>query len=63
MCHDNFEVQLNPRINFICGKNGSGKSAIQTAVAVGLGGKALATNRGSAMRSKYFHSVIVQDVL
>uniref|UniRef100_A0A1B6G830 Rad50/SbcC-type AAA domain-containing protein n=1 Tax=Cuerna arida TaxID=1464854 RepID=A0A1B6G830_9HEMI len=50
MCHDNLEVKLNSRINFICGKNGSGKSAIQTAIAVGLGGKALATNRGTSMK-------------
>ncbi|XP_054268825.1 structural maintenance of chromosomes protein 6 [Macrosteles quadrilineatus] len=55
MCHDNLEVQLNPRINFVIGKNGSGKSAIQTAVAVGLGGSALATNRGSSIKDLIKH--------
>lgn len=47
MCHGNFEIEFNPRINFISGANGSGKSAIQTAIAIGLGGQASKTNRSS----------------
>lgn len=52
MCHDNLKVILNPLINFVIGKNGSGKSAVQTAIAVGLGGKAVSTNRGSSIKGK-----------
>lgn len=53
MCHGNFEIEFNPRINFISGVNGSGKSAIQTAVAIALGGTASKTNRGSKIESKH----------
>lgn len=50
-CHDNLEVNLNKNVNFIVGRNGSGKSAILTALVVGLGGRASDTNRGSSLRS------------
>ncbi|XP_068626788.1 structural maintenance of chromosomes protein 6 isoform X1 [Battus philenor] len=50
-CHDNLEVNLNKNVNFIVGRNGSGKSAILTALVVGLGGRASATNRGSNLHS------------
>lgn len=50
MCHDSFEIQLGPQINFIIGKNGSGKSAILTALSVGLGAKASDTSRGSSIK-------------
>nr|XP_049691976.1 structural maintenance of chromosomes protein 6 isoform X2 [Helicoverpa armigera]XP_049692587.1 structural maintenance of chromosomes protein 6-like isoform X2 [Helicoverpa armigera] len=50
-CHDNLEVNLNRNVNFIVGRNGSGKSAILTALVVGLGGRASATNRGSNLHS------------
>ena len=51
MCHDNFMFKLGPLINFICGKNGSGKSAILTALTLCLGGKTSATNRGQSLKS------------
>lgn len=51
MCHDHFSVELGPLINFIVGKNGSGKSAILTAITLCLGGKASATNRGQNLKS------------
>ncbi|XP_014236260.1 structural maintenance of chromosomes protein 6 [Trichogramma pretiosum] len=50
MCHDAMEVKFNDKINFIVGANGSGKSAILTALTVGLGAKAKATNRGPSIK-------------
>ncbi|KAK7586233.1 hypothetical protein V9T40_004109 [Parthenolecanium corni] len=47
MCHSHFELKFNPRINFISGCNGSGKSAVQTGIVIGLGGVASKTNRSS----------------
>lgn len=52
-CHDNLEINLNRNVNFIVGRNGSGKSAILTALVVGLGGRASATNRGNNLHCKY----------
>lgn len=51
MCHSNFHLTLNPRVNFISGLNGSGKSAIQTAIVVGFGARASITNRGNSLKS------------
>lgn len=51
MCHSNFHLSLNPRINFISGLNGSGKSAIQTALVVGFGARASVTNRATSLKS------------
>ncbi|EEA19748.1 Structural maintenance of chromosomes protein 6 [Talaromyces marneffei ATCC 18224] len=51
MCHEHFSVDLGPLINFIVGKNGSGKSAILTALTLCLGAKASVTNRGQSLKS------------
>ncbi|XP_076756685.1 structural maintenance of chromosomes 6 isoform X2 [Xylocopa sonorina] len=51
MCHDAFEITLNPNVNFIVGRNGSGKSAILTALTVGLGARAHVTSRGSSLKN------------
>lgn len=51
MCHDKLEVELGPLINFVVGVNGSGKSAVLTAITLCLGGKASSTNRGSSLKS------------
>lgn len=51
MCHSHLEITLGPLINFIIGHNGSGKSAILTAITICLGGKATATNRGQSLKS------------
>lgn len=50
MCHSNFEVELNQNINVLVGLNGSGKSAILTALAIGLGSKASSTARSSSLK-------------
>ena len=51
MCHSHLEVPLGPLINFVIGHNGSGKSAILTAITICLGGKATTTNRGQSLKS------------
>ncbi|OBA23902.1 hypothetical protein METBIDRAFT_35956, partial [Metschnikowia bicuspidata var. bicuspidata NRRL YB-4993] len=51
MCHDHFELNFGSRMNFIIGRNGSGKSAVLTGISVGLGAKATDTNRGSSAKS------------
>lgn len=50
MCHKFFTIKLEPYINFICGGNGSGKSAVLTGILVGLGQKAAATGRANGLR-------------
>ena len=50
MCHDYLQVSLGPLINFIVGHNGSGKSAVLSAITLCLGGKATDTNRGGSLR-------------
>ncbi|UZJ52289.1 hypothetical protein CBS101457_001609 [Exobasidium rhododendri] len=51
MCHDRLEVRLGSKLNFVIGHNGSGKSAILTAITIALGGKATATSRGNSLKS------------
>ena len=51
MCHTKLRVTLGPLINFIIGHNGSGKSAVLTALTLCLGGRATMTNRGQNLKS------------
>ncbi|KAI6661713.1 hypothetical protein LOD99_9900 [Oopsacas minuta] len=51
MCHKKLEVELGQNVNLILGLNGSGKSAIMSAIYVGLGGRAMCTNRGSSIKT------------
>ncbi|KAI7868513.1 P-loop containing nucleoside triphosphate hydrolase protein [Spinellus fusiger] len=51
MCHKHLKVDLGPKINFVIGHNGSGKSAILTALTIALGAKATSTNRGKKLNS------------
>ncbi|EEP82116.1 conserved hypothetical protein [Uncinocarpus reesii 1704] len=51
MCHEHLSMELGPLINFIVGKNGSGKSAVLTALTLCLGAKASTTNRGQSLKS------------
>ncbi|CAK6961936.1 structural maintenance of chromosomes protein 6-like [Scomber scombrus] len=51
MCHSLLgPFTFGPNVNFIVGNNGSGKSAVLTALIVSLGGNAQATNRGSSLK-------------
>ncbi|XP_048842118.1 structural maintenance of chromosomes protein 6-like isoform X2 [Brienomyrus brachyistius] len=51
MCHSLLgPFAFGPNVNFVIGNNGSGKSAVLTALIVGLGGKAHTTNRGSSLK-------------
>lgn len=59
MCHENFTINFHPRVNFLVGRNGSGKSAILAALVLGLGGKAKATNRSNNVKGYIF--VFVPD--
>ncbi|KAK3951560.1 P-loop containing nucleoside triphosphate hydrolase protein [Pseudoneurospora amorphoporcata] len=51
MCHTRLHCELGPLLNFIVGENGSGKSAILTAITLCLGGKASSTNRGGSLKT------------
>lgn len=55
MCHGNLRVNLNKHANIIVGHNGSGKSAIFTALIIGLGGKASAAHRSSNIKQLVKH--------
>uniref|UniRef100_A0A8C2RCP8 Rad50/SbcC-type AAA domain-containing protein n=1 Tax=Capra hircus TaxID=9925 RepID=A0A8C2RCP8_CAPHI len=51
MCHSMLgPFKFGSNVNFVVGNNGSGKSAVLTALIVGLGGKAVTTNRGSSLK-------------
>jgi hypothetical protein len=51
MCHGYLQVDVGPLINFVIGHNGSGKSAVLTALTICLGGKASSTNRGGSLKA------------
>lgn len=50
MSHRHLAVDFNPSVNFIVGQNGSGKSAILTALSVCLGCSAQSTQRAPSMK-------------
>lgn len=47
MCHRKFGINLCQHLNFITGRNGSGKSAIAAAIQICLGASAKTAGRGS----------------
>ncbi|KZV67077.1 P-loop containing nucleoside triphosphate hydrolase protein [Peniophora sp. CONT] len=51
MCHKYLTFNFGPQINFIIGHNGSGKSAVLSAITIALGGKANSTGRGAGLKS------------
>lgn len=52
MCHPNLSVDFNRRANLLIGQNGSGKSAVLTALIIGLGSRANATMRSNSIKRK-----------
>ncbi|KAI3838663.1 hypothetical protein MKW92_042114 [Papaver armeniacum] len=50
MCHTNMEINLGDGVNFITGQNGSGKSAILTALCVAFGVRAKETQRAAKLK-------------
>lgn len=55
MCHEHFQIELTPNLNFIIGNNGTGKSAILTAIAVGLGATASQAQRSGQLKGLIRH--------
>ncbi|KAF9452921.1 P-loop containing nucleoside triphosphate hydrolase protein [Macrolepiota fuliginosa MF-IS2] len=51
MCHQRLTFSFGPQINFIIGHNGSGKSAVLSAITIALGGKTASTGRGSGLKA------------
>ena len=51
MCHEHFEMEFSSHVNFICGQNGSGKSAVLQALQICLGATARETGRGTNLRA------------
>ncbi|TKY67999.1 Structural maintenance of chromosomes protein 6A [Spatholobus suberectus] len=50
MCHSKHETDFGNHVNFITGQNGSGKSAILTALCVAFGCRAKGTQRASTLK-------------
>ncbi|EGD82098.1 hypothetical protein PTSG_02778 [Salpingoeca rosetta] len=56
MCHRMLEIKFADNINFINGVNGSGKSAILSALVLGLGAQPTNTGRGSTNVSSFIRN-------
>lgn len=50
MCHSSLQIELGDWVNFITGQNGSGKSAILTALCIAFGCRAKGTQRASTLK-------------
>ncbi|KAL8539574.1 hypothetical protein ACS0TY_001254 [Phlomoides rotata] len=66
MCHSNHEIEFGDCVNFITGQNGSGKSAILTALCVAFGCRARGTQRANTMKdfikSGCSHALVQVDI-
>ncbi|CAM0950661.1 unnamed protein product [Alopecurus aequalis] len=50
MCHSSLLIELGEHVNFITGQNGSGKSAILTALCIAFGCRAKSTQRAATLK-------------
>ncbi|KAG1354451.1 structural maintenance of chromosomes protein 6B-like [Cocos nucifera] len=50
MCHSSLQIEFGDWVNFITGQNGSGKSAILTALCVAFGCRAKGTQRAASLK-------------
>ncbi|XP_024531851.1 structural maintenance of chromosomes protein 6A isoform X1 [Selaginella moellendorffii] len=50
MCHSNLSIDFVDNVNFITGQNGSGKSAILTALCIAFGIRARGTQRATSLK-------------
>uniref|UniRef100_A0A7N0REW4 RecF/RecN/SMC N-terminal domain-containing protein n=1 Tax=Kalanchoe fedtschenkoi TaxID=63787 RepID=A0A7N0REW4_KALFE len=50
MCHSSMQIELGDSVNFITGQNGSGKSAILTALCIAFGSRAKSTERAATLK-------------
>ncbi|GMH11174.1 hypothetical protein Nepgr_013015 [Nepenthes gracilis] len=50
MCHSNLQIEFGDYVNFITGQNGSGKSAILTALCIAFGSRARSTQRATTLK-------------
>ncbi|KQJ86931.1 hypothetical protein BRADI_4g08527v3 [Brachypodium distachyon] len=50
MCHSSLHIELGDHVNFITGQNGSGKSAILTALCIAFGCRAKSTQRAATLK-------------
>ncbi|KAG8887197.1 Structural maintenance of chromosomes protein 6 [Tulasnella sp. 332] len=51
MCHRHLTFDFGPQINFITGRNGSGKSAVLSALQIALGARTYLTGRGTSLKA------------
>lgn len=52
LCHKYLKITFDKSIKFIVGHNGSGKSSILDALILGLGGRAINTQRFSHLKGE-----------
>ncbi|KAG8790243.1 Structural maintenance of chromosomes protein 6 [Ceratobasidium sp. 428] len=56
-------MNFDPRINFVVGNNGSGKSAVLSAIAIALGGRSASTGRGTGLKNFIKEGQSVAEVI
>lgn len=61
-CLENLKIKFNRNVNFIVGRNGCGKSAILSALVIGLGSRADITYRGNNVQCEYFIETLTKNL-